>query len=217
MNSTRQQPSEQSGILRQIFGVFTHGQLFKSLLYLLLAFPLGVFVYTVVFGVGFTLSLATSVVGIGIVFLLLLMLLVRVAVSFERWLAQLLLNVSLGPSPAIIPEGSPGEKLRFVMDDALTWRGLGFLLLKSWVGIVGLLLAVAFGRALLLMVSLVDRPMTHQFGEVNGQPVTWTVETVPEGALAAGIGFVAVVIVAHLTNGAGYVAGRIAEALLTGK
>jgi hypothetical protein len=65
-----------------------------------------------------------------------------------------------------------------------------------------------------LLSAGVRRPLEVSFGEVNGDPVIWTVETVPETVLAMGMGAVLVLLVVHLANGFGYVAERMALALL---
>jgi len=76
------------------------------------------------------------------------------------------------------------------------------------------MLAYGLVQGLTLLSAGVRRPLDVSFGEVNGDPVIWTIETVPETALAMGTGAGLVLLVMHLANGFGYVAERMALALL---
>lgn len=70
------------------------------------------------------------------------------------------------------------------LNDVTTWRGLGFLTLKFWLGIAGVMLIVGFVNALSMVSSILRRPHDIEFGEVNGEPVVWTIETLPEAGVA---------------------------------
>lgn len=53
-----------------------------------------------------------------------------------------------------------------------------------------------------------------EFGEVNDEPVVWPIETLPEPGVAVVLGIVLAVVLLHLANLFGYVAGRMSLALL---
>lgn len=188
-------------------------QTYKNLAYFVVAFPLGV-VYSFVIGFGFLFGLGLSIVLLGLGLLIGLLFLTRALAGFERWLANGLLEVSIDP-PA---DGDAGEGVRSAVESCLaaesTWRGLGFLALKMWAGIVGVFLLVAFATVASMLSALVRLPHVIEFGEVNGDPVTWTVETLPEAVLAVVLGLLAGLGLVHLTNGFGYAAGRMARSLL---
>lgn len=87
-------------------------------------------------------------------------------------------------------------------------------MLKLWVGIIGVVMLFAVATVVSMLSAIVRLPHTVEFGEVNGEPVVWTVQTVPEAALAALLGGIAGLFILHLVNAFGYAARRFAEALL---
>jgi hypothetical protein len=139
---------------------------------------------------------------------------VRALATLERWLANSLLAVSLEAPDDVTESGRNGGDFRRYIDAASTWRGFGFLSLKSFLGLIGVVLIYGLVQGVTLLSAGVRRPLEVSFGEVNGDPVIWTVETVPETVLAMGMGAVLVLLVVHLANGFGYVAERMALALL---
>ncbi|MFW6448235.1 MAG: sensor domain-containing protein [Halobacteriota archaeon] len=186
---------------------------YLHLLYLLLAIPLG-FMYWFIIGFGITFGLVLSIVLVGLGILLATVFLTRLIARFERGLANRLLRVELAPPAAIdIPEG-PLAQVRAYLDDAFTWRGLAFVSMKAWIGLLGLVLLVGLVQAASMASAVLRRPHTVSFGEVNGDPVVWTIETLPEAGLALVIGVGIAVVVLHVSNGIGYVAARMSEALL---
>lgn len=188
-------------------------QTYKNLVYFVLAFPLGM-VYSFILGFGFLFGLGLSIVLLGLGLLIGLLFVIRALAGFERWLANGLLGVSIDP-PA---DGNTGEGVRSAIVACLaaesTWRGLGFLVLKLWTGIVGVFLLFAFATVASMLSAIVSLPHVIEFGEVNGDPVTWTVETLPEAALAMALGLLAGLVLVHLTNGFAYAARRMARSML---
>lgn len=190
-------------------------QTYKNLAYFVVAFPLGI-VYSFVLGFGFLFGIGFSVVLVGIGVLVGLLFVVRALAGFERWLANGLLGVGVEAPDGRVEGGQEG--LRSTISAYLaaesTWRGLGFLVLKLWTGIVGVFLLVAFDTVVSMLAAVVSLPQVIKFGEVNGNPVTWTVETPPEAVLAAALGLLVGLILVHLTNGFAYAARRMARSLL---
>jgi hypothetical protein len=188
-------------------------QTYKNLVYLLLALPLGV-TYSLILGFGFILGVGLSLVAVGVVILLAMLPVVRGFASFERWLTDRLLGLTVAKPENATSEEGIRAATRTRLEAESTWRGLGFLTLKFWLGVVGLLLLFAFATAVSMMSSIPRRPHDVEFGEVNGDPVVWTVETLPEAVLATVAGVAVTVFLVHLTNGFGYVARRMAQSLL---
>lgn len=185
---------------------------YKRLLYLILAFPLGVgYGMFIGFGIVFGVGLSVVLIGLGILFVVLVC--IRVITGFERWLANRLLDVDLDGPPGDPPNGIRPTLEHFV-GSAATWGGLGFLSLKFWLGLVGLMLLIGYANALSLLRAVLGRPHTVDFGEVNGEPVTWTIETVPETAVAIIIGATLLVVLGNLAALFGYVSERMATSLL---
>lgn len=200
-------------IITAVVGPAFSGRTYRNLSYLVLASPLTM-LYWSLFGFGLLLGTFLSIVLVGIAILALMMLVVRALVALERWLANSLLTVSLEAPDDVTRGGGTGGHLRGYIDAASTWQGFGFLSLKGFLGVIGVVLAYGLVQGLTLLSAAVRRPLEVSFGEVNGEPVTWTVETVPETALAVGTGAILVLLVMHLANGFGYVAERMSLALL---
>lgn len=188
-------------------------QTYKHLVYFVLAFPLGV-MYSFGLGLGLLVDVGLSILGIGIGILFALVAVSRGLAAFERWLANRLLNVSLTAPPADSSGEGLRETIRAYLATETTWRGLAFLMLKLWVGIIGVVMLFAVATVVSMLSAIVRLPHTVEFGEVNGEPVVWTVQTVPEAALAALLGGITGLFILHLITAFGYAARRFAEALL---
>jgi len=186
---------------------------YKNALYLVLSFPLG-FLYSTFLGFGFVFGVGLSFIVFGIFILGLLLFTIQLLTVFERWLSTALLGVEIEPPDDVVPTETLYDSVKIRVDAGSTWRGLGFLTLKIWFGIVGILLLIAFSTAFSMVSAVVRRPHEIEFGELNGEPVVWTVETLPETALAVVIGLVGMIFLAHLANGFAYVAGRMSITLL---
>lgn len=202
-----------AGLVRAAVRPVLAKRTYKRLIYLALAFPLTM-VYWFLFSFGVFLGTLLSIALVGVAILLLMVFVVRALVVLERWLANALLDVSIDQANDVtLGDGISGQ-LRGYLDAPSTWRGFGFLSLKFFHGIVGVVLVYGLAQGLSLISVVVRRPHDISFGEVNGEPVIWTVETVPETVLAIGAGIGLVLMVLHLANGFGYVAVQMAAALL---
>ncbi len=208
-------PTTLRELLEETFGPILRVQTYKNVLYLILAFPLG-FIYGTALGFGLFFGIGLSVVLVGLGILLVCVLVVRLLSGFERWLSNRLLGVELATPEAGATGDGVGGTVRASLEANSTWRGLGFLSLKFWFGIVGLLLLFGFSTAYSMITAPIGRPRRIEFGELNGEPVVWTVETVPEAAAAGLIGVVIAVVLLHLSNLFGYVARRVSISLLGG-
>ncbi|EMA62455.1 sensor domain-containing protein [Halorubrum lipolyticum] len=197
-----------------VVGVLVDGRTYRHLLYLLLAIPLG-FLYSMLFSFGFVFGLLLSVVLVGFVVLLATLLGARIAAGFERWLADRLLGTDLERYDDV-PADTDGAVagVRKYVDAASTWRGVGFLLLKYFVTVLAFVPLVALAAGLPLVLAPLRYPYVANFGESNGEPVTWAIDTLPEALLAVLVGVVAVLVALHVTNLVAYVCRQMATALL---
>lgn len=187
-----------------VVGVVADARTYRRLLYLLIALPLwgvysGIASFALVFGLVF------SVVFVGIGVLIAVAVGSRPVAALERWLANRLLDTELvAPDdlPAAASDDSAGavETVRAYLSAPSTWRGLGFLSLKFWAALLALAPLAVLASALSLVTAPVRYPYAEQFGEVNGEPVVWTIDTAPEAALGAGIGVVGLLVGLHLAN-----------------
>jgi hypothetical protein len=196
-----------------VVGVIADGRTYRHLLYLLLAVPLG-FVYSTLFTFGVAVGVALSVVLVGFVVLLATLMGARLAAGFERRLANALLGTYLlRPDDLADADGALGGVRKYT-DARSTWAGLGFLSLKLWVSVLAFVPLFLLASALSLVAAPLRYPYTAEFGEVNGEPVTWAIETLPEAVVALALGVVGVLIALHVANLVAYVARRMAVALL---
>jgi len=196
-----------------VVGVVADGRTYRHLLYLLLAVPLGV-AYSTLFAFGVGFGLALSVVLVGLVVLFAALMGARLAAGFERRLANALLGTHLlRPDDLADADGALGGVRKYV-DARSTWAGVGFLSLKFWVSLFAFVPFFLLASALPLVVAPLRYPYEAEFGEVNGEPVTWAIDTLPEALVALPLGVAGVLVALHLTNLVAYVARRMALALL---
>ncbi|WP_128905242.1 sensor domain-containing protein [Halorubrum amylolyticum] len=197
-----------------IVGVLVDGKTYRHLLYLLLAVPVG-FIYSTLFSFGFLFGVVFSVVLVGLVLLVATLLGARIAAGFERWLANRLLGTDLDRYDDVPADaGGAVANVRKYVDAASTWRGVGFLSLKFFVTVLAFVPLFALANGLPLVVAPLRYPYVVNFGESNGEPVTWAIETLPEALLAVPVGIVGVLAALHITNLVAYVCRRMATALL---
>ncbi|RQG93058.1 histidine kinase [Natrarchaeobius halalkaliphilus] len=210
--SDRLRASPADGIL----GVAIEPRTYKNLCYLLLAIPLG-FAYGFILLFGFLFGAILSLFGIGLVILLAVLVSARVLAGFERVLANALLDLEL-ERPEDTRTGSSGlwGTFKRYLEAASTWRGVGFLVLKSWLAVVAFVLLIVFATLVSLVSSPLRYPHEVEFVTVNDEPIAWAIGTLPEAALAAFLGLVGLVLFAHVSNAVAYVAGRMALAMLDG-
>ncbi|RLM52254.1 sensor domain-containing protein [Halorubrum sp. Atlit-28R] len=187
-----------------VVGVVADGRTYRRLLYLLIAVPLWV-VYSgfVTFALAFGLVFSVVLVGVGV--LIGAVVASRIAAGLERWLANSLLGTDLvAPDDLQAPatDGSAGAvaTVGAYLSAPSTWRGLGFVSLKFWVTVLALAPLAVLARSLALVGAPVRYPYAPQFGEVNGEPAVWAIDTAPEAALATGVGVVGLLVGLHLTN-----------------
>ena len=196
-----------------VVGVVAAGRTYRHLLYLLLAVPLG-FVYSTLFTFGVAFGLVLSMALVGLVVLFATLIGARLAAGLERRLANALLGTHLlRPDDLADADGALAGVRKYV-DAASTWTGLGFLSLKFWVSILAFVPLVLLGNALTLIGAPLRYPYEAGFGEVNGEPVTWAIDTLPEALVALLLGVAGVFLALHLTNLVAYVSRRMAVALL---
>ncbi|MFB6250488.1 MAG: sensor domain-containing protein [Halobellus sp.] len=115
---------------------------YGNLLYLLLAFPLGLG-YFIFLSVGLSVSIGLSFILLGIPLFLIVLATSIAFVTFERRLARVLLGTEIESPPwrVVDADGLLDGMKRLVSDPAL-WLGLGFLATKLVVGVIAFTLLV---------------------------------------------------------------------------
>ena len=198
-----------------LYGIVVDGQTYKNLLYLLLAFPLG-FAYAMMLGFGLAFGAILSLVVIGFAILIGTVVGSRLLARFERWLANALLGLELRAADDVRSSAasSPWATIARYLEAPSTWQGLGFLMLKFWVGFVALVVLVLLGTSLSLLTAPFRYPYEVEFVTVNDEPIAWTIETLPEALLAVPVGALLGLAFLHVSNAFASVCGRMAIALL---
>ena len=187
-----------------VVGVIADGRTYRHLVYLLIAVPLG-FVYSGIGSFALVFGVLLSVVLVGVGLLIAAVIGSRLVAGLERWLANRLLGTDLVAAddlPAAAADGSTGATatVRAYLSAPSTWRGLGFVSLKFWVTVAAVAPFAVLAQAFSLVSAPVRYPYETTFGEVNGEPAVWAIDTAPEAALAAGLGAVGLLVGLHLTN-----------------
>ncbi len=201
--------------LSRIFGVVVQGQTYLNILYLLLAFPLGLF-YFIFFVVGFSLGIPLIILWVG--FLILLMVLAGwwAFILLERQLASWLLGVDFPPLwREDISTKTTWEKFKSYIANPVTWLGLLFLLLKFPVGILSFTVSISL---IAITTALVTAPLTFWLFPLQiatDWNTVWLIDTFWEAVIAFFIGLFVGLLALHIMNGMAWVSARLARFLLS--
>ena len=196
--------------------VYLQPQTYLSLVYLLLAFPLGL-VYFIVLVVGFSTGFALTLIIIGIFLLILMLALTRFFILIERKMAIWFLSIpaSRGELYGLSRTQSTWlKKLLRTIRYPQTWTGLLYLMLKLPIGIVvfavvAFLLTSSFG----LLASLFTYRMWED--QFWGPGILfWKIDTMAEGIIGFLLGFILLTISLHIINYLGRLLGIFTRWLL---
>jgi hypothetical protein len=202
------------------FNVIIKKQTYLNLVYLLLAFPLGIFYFTfLTTGISLGLGLAITLIGIPI---LALMTIAWYGLGiFERTLSKTLLNVNIAPmSNNALKEKTFWKKLSKHLNNSATWKSLGYLFIKFPLGILSFVVVVTF---ISVSLSLIASPIVYylstifprmEFMVINGVEL---VTSYWPTAIMFVLGVFLLLVSFHLFNGLAYVSGILAKGLLSGK
>jgi hypothetical protein len=202
----------------RFFRVMGGGQSYLNLLYLLAAFPLGVF-YFVFLASGLSLGISLSIVWVGIPVLLLVGAGWWVFTSFERFMAVHLLKEDIPEISHPVDKGD-GIWMRFKkhFTSPTTWSSLFYLLLKFPLGIATLAILATLVS---LTLALLTMPFTYEFlSEIRvgvffgpGLPA-WHIDSLGEALLGSLIGLILWPVTLHVTNGLAWVHAKFARLML---
>ena len=186
-------------------------QAYLRILYLLLAFPLGLF-YFVFLTVALSAGVATLVIGVGIVILFGALFISRALVVFERRLAASMLGADI-PAPQLqrVPVQGFWLRVKRMLGDSSTWKGLVYLLAKFPFGMLSFIVSVtsiAMVGALVLTPVLYSRvPIQIGFHQVNSldEALFWSI-----------VGLVLGLVFFYVLTALAVLWGRFAEIMLAG-
>lgn len=201
-------------------GVPTRIQTYRNLLYLVLAFPLGL-AYLLVLATGFSLGAGLAITVVGVPILLATLAAARLLANVEAELANRLLGVDAA-SASLDTSGGVLAVAERLATEPRTWLGVAYLAGKFAFGVAAF---AALTTALSVSASLLAAPLTYssayhvgaRFGTLSVGPFesgALVVDSLPEAAGVALAGAIVALISLHLLNGLARASGVVAEALL---
>ncbi len=200
----------------RFFGVVTRPRTWTSLLFNMLAFPLGLF-YFVFFITGLSIGLGLVIIWVGIPILLVVVGAWWLFAAFERLQAEYLLGADVADSPRPW-EGVEGiwGKIKAHFGSASTWKDLLYLLAKLLFGSISFAVLVTLGalEAWLIALPIGHIANVHVISWGNGSgwtPPLWV------AIVAVPCAILWVFVSLHVVNGWSWVCARWAELLLRGR
>ena len=191
------------------FGVIARRATYEKLLYLLLSFPLGTF-YFVLIVTGLSLGFGLIITLVGVPILVGLLAACHVLAAAERRLAIGLLGVEISPLSRKEPKARLWDKLKALLSDPVTWKGLLYLFVKFPLGIVSFVLPVTL---LATSLGLAAAPFFYRWVDYsNVEP--WVIDTLWEALVVAVAGFFLLFVSLHVLNGLARVSAQFARVML---
>ena len=174
---------------------------YTNVLYLLLAFPLGL-IYFVFLAVGLSTGFGLVVVWIGIPILAMVFAGSWGLAALERQLAIHGLGATVPPM-ALAPATEMGfwQRVGAFFSNPVTWKGMAFLLLKFPLGIVSFIAVVTL---LATTAGFLLAPVVWAFGGDWGVEIDfvyWTVDSLAGSMVLASFGVVLFFVSLNLLNG----------------
>lgn len=210
---------------RGVFGVPFRLQTYRNLLYLALAFPLGL-LYFVFLAVGLSLGVGLAITVVGIPILLAVLAVSTGLATVERELATLLLGVEIPTEEGAASDSLVGRAKRLVSDPG-TWKAVVYLGSKFVIGLVSFVVVTTLlvtATSLLVVPFVYDQPGVY-VGVVTDAPIefhpslyvawnqllvgietvvhvgSWQVTSLAEALAVAAFGAVLGIGSLHLLNG----------------
>lgn len=211
--------STDGGPLRRFLGVPFRTDTYVNLLYLLLAFPLGVAYFAIVV-TGLSAGVGGIVTILGVGFLVVTVIAVAVLGALEAILASGLLGVD-APLPEALRADNPDglrradngviDALVALFTARTTWTALVLVLAKF---VYGLVAFVGLVTAAALTVSFVAAPLLYRDTGTAYVFGTYAIETLPQALGLAVLGVVIGLLSLHLSNALAWIGGRLTAVLL---
>jgi hypothetical protein len=172
---------------------------YTNLLYLTLAFPLGL-IYFVFLTVGIPLGVGLTLIWIGIPILALVFAGSWGLAAMERQLAIHALGAPVPPmsQPAVESVQTVWQRVKAFLSNPVTWKGMAFLVIKLPLGIVSFTAVVSL---LATSSALLLAPIFWQFGDLEIDGLIWPVDSWGGSWMASLFGLGLLFISLNLLNG----------------
>lgn len=180
---------------------------YANLLYLALAFPLGL-VYFVFLIPGLAVGIGLTIVWVGLLVLALVFAGSWGLAALERRLAIHLLGAEVPPMlpPVRTEPATPWQAVKGFLSNPVTWKGMAFLLAKLPLGVVTFVVLVT---SLSVSGAFMATPVLFPFAEgwltvdpaIQMDGLIWTIDTFFEALLCGVFGAVLFLLALNLLNG----------------
>jgi hypothetical protein len=195
--------------LLKLFNVFTYPQTYLNLVYLFLAFPLGL-TYFIILITGISLGIGLLILWVGFLILVAVLALSWAFTIFERQLAINLLRIHIPQKPSTsVPGETILHQLKRLATNSQTWKGMLYLFLKFPLGTITFTVAVTL---LAVSFSLILAPVIYQFVPINFFYVQ--VNNFSLALLMMVIGIFALPLSLHALNYVAELWGKVSEIFL---
>jgi hypothetical protein len=195
--------------LLKLFNVFTYPQTYLNLVYLFLAFPLGL-TYFIILITGISLGIGLLILWVGFLILVAVLALSWAFTIFERQLAINLLRIHIPQKPSMsVPGETVLHQLKRLATNSQTWKGMLYLFLKFPLGTITFTVAVTL---LAVSFSLILAPVIYQFVPINFFYVQ--VNNFSLALLMMVIGIFALPLSLHALNYVAELWGKVSEIFL---
>jgi hypothetical protein len=203
----------------RFFRVIGCGQSYLNLLYLLVAFPLGIFYFTFLAS-GLSAGISLSIIWVGIPILLLVGVGWWALASFERFMVIHMLNEDIPVMWHPSNEGT-GIWTRFkeFFTNPVTWKSLLYLFLKFPLGIATFVILITL---ISLTLAFLTMPFTYEFlseiqvGVFFGLDLpAWHIDSMSDALLGVLIGLILWPVTLHVTNGLAWLHAKFAKVMLS--
>ena len=185
---------------------------YTNLLFLALAFPLGL-AYFIFLSVGLTLGLGLTLIWIGFPILAVVFAASWGMTSVERQLAIHLLGAEVPPMSPAQPPAHRGLLHRVLdfLGNPVTWKGMGYLVLKLPLGIVTFTVTVTL---LSVTAAFLIAPFVYPTGLLEWDGFVWNLDSPGAAVLCGAVGVVLAFLSLHVLNGLAWTWRALASAML---
>ncbi len=204
------------GALAHFFKAPIRLRTYTNLVFLALAFPMGLF-YFIFLSVGLTLGYALTIVWVGFPILALVFAGSWWMSALERWLAISLLGAEvppMAPPPSATAVGF-WQRLRTFLSNPVTWKGMGYLLMKLPIGIVSFIaLVTSVSVSISLLLVPVTWPWTDVTFDFDVNFGVWHPSTFAGSLICGLVGAILLLVSINLLNGLAYALRQLAATML---
>jgi hypothetical protein len=213
--NTQSGKNQKPWIITKFFGVAIQGQTYLNLVYLSLAFPLGLF-YFILLVMGFSLGFSLLILWVGVIILAGMLVAWWGCALFERQIAISLLHEDIPPMVRNIPAGlKTWDQIKANLANPVTWKSLAYLLVKFPLGIISFVVLVTL---ITLTLGFLAAPLIYPLVSMEILHVgDWGIH-IDAMWKAIGCSFVGLVLffsILHIFNGLAWISGRFARVMLS--